>query len=101
MDKPRIYVDFNEMAAHDIVLLSQEDYKEDSDGNIITFYEGMPVSIYSGDADLVEGEWQPDNLIADGIATRCDLSKISPDWVVKWCCRIDENGIRHESDLRG
>ena len=49
MDKPRVYVDLNEMVTDGIVLLSKDDTKADSMGNIITFYEGMPVSLYSDD----------------------------------------------------
>jgi len=97
VDKPRIYVDFNEMVdnkAGIMVLLSKNDRKKDSAGNIVTFYEGMPVSIYSDD----EEDGKPDNLIAEGIATQYDLSA-HPHWAhVKWCCLIDKNGIRHESD---
>ncbi|MDR2528769.1 MAG: hypothetical protein LBD04_07120 [Synergistaceae bacterium] len=95
MDKPRIYVDFNDMLAYNLTLLSKEDTKADSSGNMVTFYEGMPVNVYSDD----EEDGHPDNLIADGIAVQHDLSK-HPYWNhVKWCCLIDENGIRHESDI--
>lgn len=97
MDKARIYVDFNEMLDHNIVLLSKDDTKIDSTGNIITFYEGMPVSIYSDD---ISDTGEIDNLIAEGIAIKQDLSNF-PNWQhVKWCCLIDLNGIIHESDLR-
>jgi hypothetical protein len=44
MNRPRIYVDFNEMVTSNIVLLSKDDTKKNSVGNIITFYEEMPVS---------------------------------------------------------
>lgn len=98
MDKPRIYVDFNEMVTEDIVLLSKDDTKMDSQGNLITFYEGMPVSIYTDDAS---DNGETDNLIAEGIVIKQDLSKYSPGWQqVKWCCRIDLNSIIHESDLQ-
>lgn len=33
MDRPRLYVDFNEMVEPDLVLLAQEDGKVDSSGN--------------------------------------------------------------------
>ena len=95
--KARIYVDFHEMVDYNIVLLSQHDAKIDSEGNKITFYEGMPVSIYSDDFDLDD---QIDNLIAEGIAIKYDFSDYYPHWQhVKWCCLIDEKGIIHESDL--
>lgn len=97
VDKARIYVDFNEMVDHNTVLLSEDDSKIDSQGNVITFYEGMPVSIYSDD---VSDNGQEDNLIADGTATKKNLSK-DPYWQkIKWCCQINSDGIKHESDLR-
>jgi hypothetical protein len=96
MDKPRIYVDFNEMVTENIVLLSKDDAKSDSDGNMKTFYEGMPVNIYMDD---ISNE-KVDNLIAEGIAIKYDLSSFKHWKHVKWCCKIDENGIRHESDVK-
>lgn len=96
MDKARLCVDFNELVAHDVVLLSKCDSKTDSQGNLITFHEGMSVSIYSHD---ISNDGQPDNLIAEGIAIKQDLTDY-PTWQhVKWCCRIDSNGVLHESDL--
>ena len=96
INKARIYVDFNEMVTEDIVLLSKEDKKEDFQGKTVTFYEGKPVRIYSDDVS----DQGPDRLIADGIAVRYDLSEY-PYWShVKWCCRIDEKGIYHESESR-
>jgi len=97
MTKARIYVDFNELVTHDVVLLSKEDTKVDSQGNLITFYEGMPVSIYSDD---ISDNGQIDNLIAEGIAIKYDFSINRHMQHVKWCCRIDLNGIMHESDLK-
>ncbi|MDE7423153.1 MAG: hypothetical protein K2N51_05615 [Lachnospiraceae bacterium] len=96
MDKARIYVDFNEMVDNNTVLLSKDDTKIDSKGNQINFYEGMPVSIYMDD---VNGNGEVDNLIAEGIAIRNDFP-ISNWQHVKWCCRIDTNGIINESDLK-
>lgn len=95
MNKPRIYVDFNEMLEHNLVLLSKDDSKVDSAGNMITFYEGLPISIYSDD---IGNDGEMDNLVADGIV---ELN-INKGWsaYVKWCCRINELGIKHESDLK-
>jgi len=95
MDKARIYVDFNEMVTGSIVLLSKEDMKTDSEGNQVAFYEGMPIGIYSDN----EEDGKPNNLIADGIAVKYDLSDYTYWSHVKWCCMIDEKGILHESDL--
>ncbi len=97
MNKARIYVDLNEMVAEDIALLSKEDTKADSQGNIVSFYDGMPVSIYSDDAS---DTGETDSLLAEGIAIRYDLRKY-PFWEhVKWCVRIDLNSLMHESDLK-
>nr|WP_294783301.1 hypothetical protein [uncultured Flavobacterium sp.] len=94
MDKARIYVDFNEMIDHDIVMLSQNDTKVDSEGNVITFYEGKNIEIYTDDVDPETD--QIDNLIASGHA----ILNNGNNWKhVKWFCRIDSKGIRHESDL--
>ena len=97
MDKARIYVDFNEMVAENIVLLSKENSKIDSLGNLIEFYEGMPVSVYSNDKNI-NGEI--DNIIAQGIAIKYDLSNFAYWSHTKWCCKIDEGSIRHESELQ-
>lgn len=97
MDKARIYVDFNELVNENTVLLSKNDTTADSDGNIITFYEGMPVSIYSDDVD---DNGEEDNLFAEGIAVKIDLSAYGNWKNIKWCCCIDENGIIHESKLK-
>ncbi|WP_297871506.1 hypothetical protein [uncultured Oscillibacter sp.] len=96
MEKPRVYVDLNEMVTDDIVLLSKDDAKADSSGGILTFYEGMPVSLYSDDA-APGGE--TDNLIFEGTAIKYDLKRY-PAWRhVKWCARIDWNSLMHESDM--
>lgn len=95
MDEVRIYVDFNEMVTEDIVLLSKHDTKTDSAGQLVTFYDGMPVNIYMDDESA---DGKPDPLIAEGIAIQYDLSAY-PNWShVKWCCQINEKGIRNESD---
>lgn len=96
MDKPRVYIDFNEMVTDDIVLLSKEDTKVDSEGNIVVFYDKMPVLLYSDDAS---DNGETDNLLAEGIAIKYDL-KGYPGWEhVKWCARVDWDSLIHESDL--
>lgn len=90
---PRLYVDFNEMFAKDLVLLSKDDTKINTHGNVIHLSEGLRVAIYSDDADA---DGKPDNLIAEGIVER-NTTGWRP--TIKWCCRIDTKGIRHESDL--
>ena len=94
MDRPRIYVDFNEMLDSDLVLLAKTDEVTDSSGETIQLREGLRVFIYSEDVDH---DGKSDNLIAQGIVE----PNIRRDWsaAAKWCCRIDNHGIRHESDV--
>ncbi|NML39938.1 hypothetical protein HHL17_22245 [Chitinophaga sp. G-6-1-13] len=92
MDRPRIYVDFNEMIAEDLVLLSQEDTKRDSAGNLVQLFEGKTIDIFMDDTNE-RGE--KDNLIASG-TVEANTTGLFP--VCKWNCRIDANGIRHERE---
>ena len=95
MNEARIYVDLNERVDEDVFLLSAEDTKVDSRGNTVTFYDNMPILIWSDDANE-EGE--QDNLLADAVAVKVDLSD-HPSWShVKWCCKIDMSTLIHESE---
>lgn len=97
VDKPRVYIDLNEMVTEDIVLLSRDDTKLDSQGALVTFYEGMPVSIYSDDGSDA-GEWDP--LLGEGVALRYDLGAY-PQWKhVKWCLRLDWGSLFHASERK-
>jgi hypothetical protein len=92
MTKPILNVDFNEMLNTDLVLVSQGDVKFDVTGNPIHLRVGMLVSLYSEDFDA---EGKPDHLIAEGTIERNNTE----GWAahVRWCCRIDGNGIRNQS----
>ncbi|MCV9933987.1 hypothetical protein OIU80_17025 [Flavobacterium sp. LS1R47] len=90
--KSRIYVDFNEMIDFDLVLLSQKDKKLNSVGVEVELREGMEIAIYMDDE---QPNGFKDNLIASGIVERNHSNLFE---IAKWCCRIDENGIQHESD---
>lgn len=94
MNQPRIEVDFNEMLESNLVLLSAEDTKRDANGEVLSLYEGLNLVVYMND---VGNDGKPDNLIARGIVER----NYTSGWAkhVKWCCRIDADGIRHESEL--
>jgi hypothetical protein len=94
MDKQRFKVDFCKMLADGrTVALSKDDTKKDSDGNIIKFYEGMSVSIYS--SDNLDEHGNVDNLLAEGIVVKSDVNEN-----IKWWCKINENGILYESDIK-
>jgi len=94
MNRSQFYVDFNEMPEPDLVLLSKSDIKLDSQGNAVSLEEGMSIDVFMDDLDAAGNV---DNLIAAGVV---ELNR-SDDWSrhVKWCCRIDEKGIRRQSEL--
>ena len=88
------YVDFNEMLEKNLVLFSKNDVKQDFEGNPVPLYEGMEVNIFSHDMDAAG---RPDNLLAFGRLEKNNSKNWSSH--VKWCCRIDSNGIRHQSEI--
>ena len=81
------------MLEPDLVLLSKEDTKIDSHGNVVLLCEGLHVRIYMDDRDI---NGNIDNLIAERTAER----NVATTWgtAAKWCCRIDDKGIRNESE---
>ena len=94
MTKPMLYVDFNEMLEPNLVLLSVTDTKIASDGAAVFLSDGLEVAVYMDDTDE---HGHPDNLMATGVVE----TNRSTGWGahVKWCCRIDVKGIRHESEF--
>ena len=95
MKRPRFIVDFNELIERNLVALSRDDTKLASSGESVLLSEGLVVDVY--DYDLNDKE-ERDNLVATGIVER--NSTIGWAKEIKWCCRIDRNGIRHESDSK-
>jgi hypothetical protein len=95
MDKPRIRVDFNELVQADVVLMSKTDLVVDSAGYRVLLTEGLPVFVYEYNhyADGTE-----EYLLADGTAELNDTA-INGEWskAAKWCCRINELGVRDET----
>ena len=89
----KLRADFNGLFGQ-VLCLSHEDTAVDEHGNAVTLAEGMHVTAF--DEDMEDG--QRDDLIASGRVER------SPEWLScrgsRWILRIDENGVRHESDLR-
>ena len=94
MNEARIYVDLNEHVDGDIFLLAKDDTKVDSMGNIVTFYDGMPIRIWSDDGDDKGNE---DDLLADAVAIKY-FCPWAPN--VKWCCRVDMATLMHDSEYK-
>jgi hypothetical protein len=92
--RSRFYVDFNELIEQDLVALAKDDTKITSTGERVVLREGLAIEVYSDD---VNDKGEPDNLIASGVVER----NSAMGWAahIKWNCRIDSYGIRHESDL--
>jgi hypothetical protein len=94
MTKPVFYVDFNEMLESDLVLLSATDIKVDLDGKSVHLNEGLEITVFMEDENE---QGHPDNLVATGTVEVNDGLGWSSH--VKWCCRIDARGTRHQSEL--
>lgn len=94
LDRPRVRVDFNELVQDDLVLLSKTDEVKDSDGNQFLLTEGMEVFVYEFNT---YNDGTNEYLLADGIA-ELNNSEVNGQWsvVVKWCCRINNNGITNK-----
>lgn len=95
LDKPRIWLDFNELCAADedsgapIYLFSQGDIVNDSHGNDVELHEGMEVSLFDDDLD---DRGRPDAILADGVIIRNFLDR----WpAVKWLVRLKERPSGH------
>ncbi len=92
MNSLKLKADFNGLVSQ-LLCLSHSDTAEDEHGNIVNLAEGMQVTAY--DEDMEDG--RRDDLIASGTVER------SPDWLQcrgsRWVLRIDQHGVRHESDL--
>jgi len=90
----KLKADFNGLFG-DVLCLSHADSCLDSNDAMIQLQEGMLVRAYEDDID---DDGNPDELFAEGTVER------SPDWLAclgsKWILKIDENGVRHESDQR-
>lgn len=93
MDAPRLRADFNGLFG-DVLCLSHRDTAPDEDGNEVTLHAGMRVTAFDPDLDA---NGQRDDLIASGIV------EPSPDWLQctgsRWVLRIDENGVRNQSEI--
>lgn len=89
----RVHADFNGLFS-ELLCLSHEETCRGEDGQPVIVREGMAVLAFDEDVD---DDGKPDNLIASGTVER------PPSWLQcngsRWVLRIDQNGVRHESDL--
>ena len=95
MQRPKVRADFNGLFG-DVLCLSHEDACLDEHGGVFALSEGLVLTAYDEDADE---NGNRDDLIATGKV------EPPPEWLKcngsKWVLRIDENGVIHESELRG
>ena len=93
MPTPRISADFNGLF-DDLLCLSHADTARDEAGGEVVLQAGMTVVAYDEDTN---DAGERDCLIASG------LVEPSPSWLTctgsRWVLRIDQHGVRHESDL--
>jgi hypothetical protein len=84
--------DFNGLFGN-LLCLSHSDTCEAADGSTIRLEAGMSLTAFEEDVDE---HGQRDNLLASGTVER------SPGWLAcngsRWALRIDQRGVRHESD---
>lgn len=94
MQRYKVRADFNGLFG-DVLCLSHEDTCLDENGAVFHLREGLMLTAYDEDADE---NGNRDDLIAIGMV------EPAPEWLKcngsKWVLRIDENGVRHESDLQ-
>jgi hypothetical protein len=89
----KVYGDFNGLFG-DLLCLSHGDTVPDESGTPVVLRPGMAVTAFDKDEDK---NGNRDDLIASGIV------ESSPGWLQckgsRWVLRIDEHGVRHQSDL--
>ncbi len=92
----RFLVDFNEMLAADLCLLSRGDRRMDVLGVEIELESDMIIEICEPDVD---DSGSPDWLIGVGIVVPTPID--APTWAssVKWCCQLNPPGVRHASQI--
>jgi hypothetical protein len=91
-DAPRLAVDFNELVADDLVLLSKADRVVAADGTEVLLRNGLPVVAYEHNK---YGDGTTEYLYAEGVAEVND-PEANGAWTraAKWCCRF-KGGVRH------
>jgi hypothetical protein len=92
---PRLRADFNGLfQGWTILCLSHSDTCPDENGVQVPLHAGMMATAFDEDSE----DGVRDDLIATGIV------EPSPEWLQcrgsRWILRIDENGVRHESEIK-
>lgn len=92
MKNLKVRGDFNGIFG-DLLCLSHEDTCKDEFGNLVVLEAGMNLTAFDEDADE---NGNRDDLVAHGTVEN------ATDWLKKhgskWVLRINENGVRHESE---
>jgi hypothetical protein len=96
MNPEWIRIDFNGMLGPGLVCVSHQDTVRNEGGQEISLEKGMVITVFDLDGDE---HGNPDNLFATGVV------EPSPDYArcrgSRWSLRINEDGIRNESEIRG
>ena len=90
----RLRADFNGLFGK-YLCLSHGDTCLDESGAEVSLRPGMQVMAFDEDSDE---QGRPDNLIASGIVEPAVPGLVGHG--SKWMLRIDDHGVRHESDVR-
>lgn len=89
-----LQADFNGLFG-ELLCVSHADTATDENGQPVMLRAGMHVTCFDLDSDE---HGNRDNLLASGVI------EPAPEWLScrgsKWVLRIDERGVRHESDER-
>ena len=105
MKIPRFHVHFNDPAGPGQIILNTSlnpdesrvlDVNRDIDGTLVQLVVGAEVEIYDEDQDEFGNR---DDLIARG-RLALNTMKGRAHSFIKWVVEIDENGIRHESEIK-
>jgi hypothetical protein len=87
-----VWADFNGLFG-EILCFSHRDFSKTADDRVVELSAGMHLTAFMEDLDEYGNR---DDLIASGAV------EPAPDWPCcrgsRWALRIDERGVRHESD---
>ena len=90
----KVRADFNGLFG-DLLCLSHNDHSIDEAGNKVELKAGMMLTAFDEDADE---NGKRDDLIASGTVEPARRGLVGHG--SRWVLRIDEHGVRHQSDIR-